>query len=163
MRVLLPIAAVLAVMLACAESSRPDSPSAQPASLAVTLVRASVVSLDGGIRSWIFDFTIENTGPSALDLRYFVHAETPTGDVAHRGVFPLRARRALTERVKRIDFGSRIDANLVSTGAELKLEPGEARTEEGGIILRSNQGIGYSDVVLFVYNTSGLRVGQYPL
>ena len=159
MRVALPAVAVLAVILACAESAPP----APPASVGVTLDRGEIETLDGGMRSWVFDFTATNTGADSLDLRYFVHAETPTGDIAHRGVFPLRATNALTERVKRMDFGSQIGDNLLSLGGELRLAPGESRTEEGGIVVRPDQGLSYADVVLFLYDESGARVGQIPL
>lgn len=162
MRAAFPVVAVLAVMLACAESA-PPAPPAPPVSVDVTLDRGEVETLDGGMRSWVFDFTASNTGADPLDLRYFVHAETPTGDIAHRGVFPLRATNALTERVKRMDFGAQIDSNLLSLGSELRLAPGESKTEEGGIVIRPDQGLGYSDVVLFLYDESGVRVAQFPL
>lgn len=165
MRFALPLAAVLIVMLACAESGPPSAPAvaAPPATLDVTLDRSGVETLDGGMRSWVFDFTAHNSGTEALNLRYLIHAETPTGDIADRGVFPLAARQALTERVKRSDFGSHIDQNLLSRSAELLLEPGESQKEEGGIVLRGAQVPAYSDVVLFIYNASGDKVGEYPL
>ena len=139
------------------QSDRPEI------NLSVTLDRSGVEMLDGGLRSWIFDITFTNNGSAPLDLRYFVHGETPTGDVADRGIFPLRARRALTERVKRMDFGPRIGADLLSTAAELQLEPGESSLQEGGILLRSGQRLDYSDVVVFVYDASGVRIGDFNM
>ena len=163
MRAILPIVTVIAVLFACSDSNQSNSHLAQSAPLEVKLDNTSIQNLDGEMRSWFFDFTIINTGDAPLNLRYFVHAETPTGDISHRGVYPAAARRALTDRVKRMDFGPTIGTELLATGAELILGPGESNTEEGGILLHGDQQIGYSDVVLFVYDNSGSRVGQFPL
>lgn len=161
-RTWLPALLVLAVMVACASESGPPAPGGEPVELSAVTERTAVEDL-GGMDSWVFDVDVTNEGDSAFAGRYFVHGETPTGDVEHRGVFPLAARRALTDRVKRIDFGGTIGDDLLATGGVLELEPGETERIEGGIVLDPGLTLGYSDAVLYVYDTEGRMVYEQPV
>lgn len=162
MRTSLPLLAVLAAMLACAESEPPAPAEAAPVETASPLTasteRAEVEDLGGGFESWVFDIDVTNNGDAPFAGRLFVHGETPTGDVAHRGVFPGRTRTALTERVKRMDFGPSIGPRLLDTGHEVALDPGETYRVEGGIPLPNGLRAGYRDAVLLVYDLDGRKV-----
>lgn len=159
MRAVSILSLVVAILLACGGESTSVGAKSEP----VVTAMASEPGYDyvDGIRTLGIDITFQNITEDSLDLRYFVHAETPTGDIAHRRVYPMQGYRFLGDRVSELAFRSQVEPPFAAGGAELTLAPGESRSHEVRFVLRAeNTPFNYSDFSVYVYRASGERVAK---